>query len=42
MTLVSVERHALGPRLRVVGRRVQECHIGEAILPAPWTSRGAR
>jgi lysyl-tRNA synthetase class 2 len=28
MTLVAVERHALGPRLRILGRRVHECHLG--------------
>jgi lysyl-tRNA synthetase, class II len=28
MTLVVIERHALGPRLRVLGRRVHEAHAG--------------
>ncbi|MEA2462110.1 MAG: lysyl-tRNA synthetase, class, partial [Actinomycetota bacterium] len=28
MSLVALERHALGPRLHVAGRRVHECHVG--------------
>jgi lysyl-tRNA synthetase class 2 len=28
MTLFALERHALGPRLHVLGRRVHECHLG--------------
>jgi lysyl-tRNA synthetase class 2 len=28
MTLLALERHALGPRLHVLGRRVHECHVG--------------
>jgi lysyl-tRNA synthetase class 2 len=28
MRLVALERHELGPRLHVVGRRVHECHVG--------------
>jgi hypothetical protein len=28
VTLVDLERHELGPRLRVLGRRVHECHAG--------------
>jgi lysyl-tRNA synthetase class 2 len=31
MTLVAVERHALGPRLHILGRRVHECHVGLAL-----------
>jgi lysyl-tRNA synthetase class 2 len=28
MTLIALERHTLGPRVHVLGRRVHECHIG--------------
>jgi hypothetical protein len=28
MTLIALERHPLGPRLHVMGRRVHECHVG--------------
>jgi lysyl-tRNA synthetase class 2 len=31
MTLVAIERHPLGPRLHVLGRRVHECHLGLAL-----------
>ena len=31
MTLVAVERHALGPRVHILGRRVHECHVGLAL-----------
>ena len=30
--LIRIERHALGPRLHVLGRRVHEWHLGAAIL----------
>lgn len=29
--LVRIERHRLGPRLHVLGRRVHECHVGLAV-----------
>ena len=31
MTLLAIERHALGPRVHVLGRRVHECHLGLAL-----------
>jgi hypothetical protein len=34
MTLVALERHPLGPRLHVVGRRVHECHVGLVLAGA--------
>jgi len=34
MTLIALERHPLGPRLHVVGRRVHECHVGLALAGA--------
>jgi lysyl-tRNA synthetase class 2 len=34
MTLLAFERHSLGPRLHVLGRRVHECHVGLAIAVA--------
>jgi lysyl-tRNA synthetase, class II len=30
--LIRIERHALGPRLHVLGRRVHEWHLGVAVL----------
>jgi lysyl-tRNA synthetase class 2 len=32
VTLVALERHPLGPRLHVLGRRVHECHIGLGLV----------
>ena len=32
--VARVERHALGPRLFVLGRRLHECHLGLAALLA--------
>ncbi|MEA2385524.1 MAG: lysyl-tRNA synthetase, class [Solirubrobacteraceae bacterium] len=34
MTLVAFERHALGPRVHVLGRRVHECHVGLVLAGA--------
>jgi hypothetical protein len=34
MTPVAVERHALGPRAYVLGRRAHECHLGLALAAA--------
>ena len=34
MTLFAVERHALGPRVHVLGRRVHECHLGLVLVTA--------
>jgi hypothetical protein len=31
MTLIALERHPLGPRLHVAGRRVHECYVGLAL-----------
>ena len=32
--MLKIERHALGPRLYVLGRRVHECHAGIALMAA--------
>ena len=49
MTLLAIERHALGPRVHVLGRRVHECHLGLALAAVAlrassraWPSRCAR
>jgi lysyl-tRNA synthetase class 2 len=34
VTLVAVQRHALGPRVHVLGRRVHECHVGLGLAGA--------
>jgi lysylphosphatidylglycerol synthetase-like protein (DUF2156 family) len=32
--MITVERHAMGPRLHVLGRRVHECHVGLGLAGA--------
>ncbi|MEA2368975.1 MAG: lysyl-tRNA synthetase, class [Thermoleophilaceae bacterium] len=36
--MITLERHAMGPRLHVLGRRVHECHVGLGLAGAAGLS----